>query len=247
MSLLNLFKKPNNNLIKLDQIYIDKINKQEFYTNYFQKRIPVLIKNGAKDWDLIKKWNKDYIRDNMSNYICKVVTDSRPAYAKQQTTIKNYFNKFTNANTLTLDKYNKNKPPLFFKDLKVPNILFGKNNILRFFFYHAQNNAGTLPHIHGDAFNVLQQGEKYWMFYDASPKFSPKGYEVLKKSNNTYSIGTHAKDWFKKELPKLSKTLDKVYHCTQEVGDIIYIPSEYAHAVLNKSEVMGIVVETLRK
>ena len=45
-------------------------------------------------------------------------------------------------------------------------------------------------------------------------------------------------------IPKLAKKLDHVYTCTQNAGDIVFIPNGFCHAVLNKSEVMGIVFET---
>ena len=38
--------------------------------------------------------------------------------------------------------------------------------------------------------------------------------------------------------------VDTVFCCTQEAGDIVFIPDGYCHAVLNKTEVMGIVFET---
>ena len=82
------------------------------------------------------------------------------------------------------------------------------------------------------------------MFYDASETDNPNGYDVLQASNKKYPSGTHAKDWFKKEAPKLPNKVDRVYRCTQEAGDIVFIPNGYCHAVLNSSEVMGIVFET---
>ena len=39
-----------------------------------------------------------------------------------------------------------------------------------------------------------------------------------------YPVGSHAKDWFRKELKTLTKKVDVVYECFQKSGDIVYVP-----------------------
>lgn len=240
--MFNFFKNKKQLLILIDEVNIT--DSWEFINKYKKPRNPVLLKGAAKHWPLMDRWSKEHIKNNMGDYVCKIISDSRPAYAKEQTTLKIYFEKLKNLSTLTLDSFNKKSPPLFYNDIKSPNPFFKTTDIQRFFFFHSVKNAGTLPHIHGNAFNILQKGVKEWVFYDASEKYNPLGYSILQESNKKYPIGTHAKDWFKKEVPKLTKKLENVFTCTQEAGDIVFIPKGYCHAVLNKSEVMGIVFET---
>jgi len=241
MGIFNLFN-GKKKLVELDQF--SSQDEVLFQSRYKNLRVPVLLKGAAKHWPLNSKWSKEYIKDNMGSYICKIIEDSRPAYAKDQTTLKFYFEKLKNVSTLTLEPFNQKKPPLFYKDIKTPNPFFKKRDIQRFFFYHSIKDAGTLPHIHGNAFNILQEGQKQWVFYDASKTNNPIGYNTLQESNKKYPKGTHAKDWFKKEVSKLPNKVDTVFCCTQEAGDIVFIPDGYCHAVLNKTEVMGIVFET---
>lgn len=241
MGFLDFFNKKKQAL-KVEEFHAH--DNEQFLTQYKEKRIPVLLKGAANNWPLLEKWNKEYITAHMGGYICKIIEDSRPAYAKDQTTLKFYFEKLKNVSTLTLDPFNPKNPPLFYKDIKTPNPYFTTKEIQRFFFFHSVKDAGTLPHIHGNAFNILQEGVKEWVFYDASKTFNAPGYKVLNEFNKKYPEGTHAKDWFKKEIPKLLKKIDIVYTCTQQAGDIVFIPKQYCHAVLNKSEVMGIVFET---
>lgn len=242
--MFNFFKKNTNKILTMDSISID--DKERFINEYFKVKKPVLIKNGAQDWDMLQKWTKDYIVDNAGDYICTIVEDSRPASSKQQTTLKNYFNRFTDKSTLTLDKYNPSKKPVFFRDIPLPNALFTSKSINRFFFYHSVKDAGTLLHNHSDAFNVLKEGKKHWIMHDADKATSPNGYKTMMEYFNLYPIGSHAKDWFKKELKKMPNKVDKVYECFQKAGDIVYVPDKYAHTVLNLEEVMGLVVETSR-
>ncbi len=241
MGIFNLFNSKKK-LVELDQF--SSQDALLFQSQYKNLRVPVLLKGAAKHWPLYSIWSKEYIKDNMGSYICKIIEDSRPAYAKDQTTLKFYFEKLKNVSTLTLEPFNPKKPPLFYKDIKTPNSFFTTKDIQRFFFFHSIKDAGTLPHIHGNAFNILQEGQKEWVFYDASKTHNLNGYNTLQASNKKYPQGTHAKDWFKKEVPKLPNKVDAVFCCTQEAGDIVFIPNGYCHAVLNKSEVMGIVFET---
>ncbi|MCB9187986.1 MAG: hypothetical protein H6599_01765 [Flavobacteriales bacterium] len=237
-----------NQLHKIDEIKFDSSNIDLFFSNYFHPRIPVLIKDGASDWPLMWKWNKGYIIQKAGKYPCAIVEDSRPAASRKSDTIENYFSKHIGKSTLTLLPYHKTNILPILKDIPIPNLFFNDKNIHRYFFYHAPKDAGTLPHKHRDAFNILKSGEKKWIFHDASNSSSKEGESLLDHYFNMYPIGTHAIDWFEKELPAIINKLEitKVYECIQQPGDIVYIPSEYMHTVLNLSEVMGMVLEINR-
>lgn len=243
--MFNLFKKSERSIINLEEVYFDDSNKDNFFDNYFSKRVPVLIKGGAKNWPLMEKWNKDYIIKKAGNYMCTVVTDSRPAASTIRATLKDYFKSYQGKSTLTLQKYQEGENLPILKDLPIPSPFFTQKSIHRYFFFHSVKDAGTLPHKHRDAFNILVSGSKHWIFHDASLEKAPKGYSKLNEYSKSYPSGTTAKDWFKKELPNLANSLKKikVYQCIQEPGDIVYIPNDYSHTVLNLSEVLGVVFE----
>ncbi|MFT4644724.1 MAG: hypothetical protein ACI8ZX_001131 [Planctomycetota bacterium] len=158
--------------------------------------------------------------------------------------MKYFFKNHLDKGTLTLSDYDKNQLPKYLKDIPMPNLFFSKRAIYRYFFFYSPKNTGTLPHNHGDAFNILTKGSKEWLFYDAKKSTSPGGNKELSKTFKKYPIGSHAKIFFAKELNSLNKRMNDLSICTQEEGDIIYVPRHYAHAVLNKKDVMGIVFET---
>ena len=205
MGIFNLFNSKKK-LVEIDQFSSqDEVLFQSRYKN--PTRSGFIERSSKSIGHLHSKWSKDYIKDNMGSYICKIIEDSRPAYAKDQTTLKFYFEKLKNVSTLTLEPFNQKNPPLFYKDIKTPNPFFTTKGTFNVFsFIHSIKDAGTLPHIHGNAFNILQEGQKQWVFYDASKTHNINGYNTLQASNKKYPQGTHAKDWFKKEVPKLPNT-----------------------------------------
>lgn len=239
--MFNFFKRKA--LQKTAEIEFSTDIKKLFMNNYYIKRKPVVIKNGAKNWPLMSLWNQNYIIKNNGSYVCSLVEDSRPASAKQKTTLKNYFEKNRDLSTLTLDTLDLTNKPNFLKDVKIPNELFSEDDIYRFFFYNSNKNQGTLPHNHGDAFNILQSGKKHWIFYDAHKSEAPEGYKEMQMSFKNYPEGSHVKSYFNKEVKNLASKLPNASECIQEPGDIVYVPRDYAHCVLNIENVMGIVFE----
>ena len=236
-------------MLELDEVFFDELNINKFYEKYYEPRIPVLIKEGASNWALMEKWNLSYLEKKYGNYLCTVVSDSRPAAATQKVSLKKYFRNYKGKSTLTLQKYVPHLEQAFLGYVPIPNLFFSEETIFRFFYYHSLKDAGTLPHRHKDAFNILQSGSKQWVFHDASPNKAPSGFEKMIQFHKSYPSGAHAKDWFENELINLPKSLPnvQVYQCTQQAGDIVYIPLEYSHTVLNLTEVMGVVFECERK
>ncbi|MFT5600684.1 MAG: hypothetical protein ACI9N1_000920 [Flavobacteriales bacterium] len=234
----------NSTVKNIDEIEINIENRLFFRSEYYVPRVPVLIKGGAKGWNLMTKWNKEYLSERCGHYPCTVVSDSRPAFSKERSTLKKYFANHKGKSTLTLQAFEKKNTPLYFQDIPIPNPLFSRSDIYRFFFYHSHKDEGTLPHYHGDAFNILQSGTKHWIFYDAKTETNPEGRKHMMEMMKKYPPGSQARDFFEKELKSTLLDIPNTQQCIQQAGDIVYVPREYCHSVLNQSEVMGIVFET---
>lgn len=237
---------PQNSTIKMDEISIEDGNFDTFYTDYFNTRTPVVIKNALESWAFKEKWNADYISNTFGDHTCTLVNDGRPAYSREQSTLRKYFEENVGTSTLTLEKFEKGEIPCFFNDIPFPNKLFGPENVLRYFFFHSPKDGGTLPHLHHDAFNMLITGEKRWILHDAGRQSCPKGNLVMRGYMQSYPPGTQAKDWFENEADTIHEIVDEAYECIQRSGDIVFVPVEFSHVVLNHTEVMGLVVERSR-
>lgn len=225
------------------------ISRDFFIEHYFNPRIPVLLKGAASHWELMTKWSVEYLIETMGDHQCAVSQDSRPAHAKNKGSLRDYFSARSGVGTLTYTPFDQGEPQLpgFFRDIPLPNPYFSKEDIAGFAFFHADDNSGTLPHCHLDAFNILHKGVKRWALYDAAPDTAPQGWEMLKRCFREYPAGTHAKDWFAEGLVQLGQEGVAVHECRQEAGDIVFIPEYFSHAVLNLSEVQGLVVQRSRQ
>ena len=206
----------------------------------------MLIKGGISDWPCMKKWNPQYISEEFGETVCTLVTDGRPAYSKTKTTLGKYFDDHEGKSTLTLERFERGNAPGFFNDIIFPSPYFSEDNVYRYFFFHSPKDGGTLPHMHRDAFNMLQSGKKRWVLHDANKATCPNGLAAMREYLDKYFIGTHARDWFANELEDLTQRVEKVYECVQEAGDIVFIPVAFSHVVVNLSEVMGLVIERNR-
>jgi len=132
MGLFNLFGPKEITTTQIDEIHYSELDRKRFLSNYFIPRKPLLIKEGAHGWPLIKDWSKDFISKNYGNYICTVISDSRPAHSNVKTTLKDYFINHKGKSTLTLDF-----DPLrsvFFKGIENSKYIFHEKRDTSFFF-----------------------------------------------------------------------------------------------------------------
>jgi len=234
--------------LNIEEVPARDVTHEYFMENYFNPRTPVVLKHASSNWAFMQKWTQDYLTANLGDFKCTVVRDSRPSYAKEKCLLKEYFQNYSHLSTMTFEPFDpeNQRLPRFLEDIPLPNPFFSKNDIRAFFFFHANETGGSLPHCHMDAFNLLQKGTKRWVLYDADPDMAPKGWEVLKRCHEEYSAGTHSKDWFVEGPEEVRKEGVTVYECQQEAGDIVFVPEHFSHAVLNLSETQGMVIITER-
>ena len=95
-------------------------------------------------------------------------------------------------------------------------------------FYLGGPGSGSPLHIHKDAFNTLMYGKKRWFL------ISPASALYSTVPISTWVVNTSL------EGPKAPKGLQM---CTQNAGDVLYIPHGWAHGVLNLETSVGVAVE----
>lgn len=94
-------------------------------------------------------------------------------------------------------------------------------------FYLGPVDSGAPLHYHADAINVLAHGTKHW--YLQPPQ------DAEYHTNPVF-------EWETLSLPLYPESR-KPIECTQQAGDLIYVPQGWAHATLNWQESVGVAVE----
>lgn len=235
--------------LPIAEIDAEGMTYEFFMENYFKPRVPVIVRHATRNWEFMHKWTRDYLTTELGDFQCTVARDSRPSYAKETCSLREYFANYSHLSTITFEGFDSQQEtlPQFLKDIPLPNAYFEPKNITAYFFFHANATGGSLPHCHQDAFNLLQLGTKRWAMYDADPELAPQGWAALKRCHEKYAQGTFSRDWFVDGPTEVRKQGITVYEGEQRVGDMMFIPEHFSHAVLNMSETQGMVVITGRE
>lgn len=99
-------------------------------------------------------------------------------------------------------------------------------------FYLGRPGSGAPFHIHSDAVNAVVAGSKRWFVY------TPK---------RTLYSRTPIQEWIDGDYTRLSEG-EKPLECIQEAGDVVYVPLDWGHAVVNLEEnTFGYALELLNK
>jgi Cupin-like domain len=99
-------------------------------------------------------------------------------------------------------------------------------------FYLGRPSSGAPFHIHADAANLLVKGSKRWFVYTPA---------------RTLYSRTPIQEWIDTDYKTLTDE-DKPLECIQEAGDMVYVPLDWGHAVVNLEEnTFGFALELLNK
>lgn len=95
-------------------------------------------------------------------------------------------------------------------------------------FVLGESGSGFPFHQHGEAILQLLTGRKRWWLLDGG-QTPPSGYRYDMSQLN----------WVQHTLPKLPPSV-KPWTCTQEPGEILYVPDGFWHATLNIGETLAV-------
>lgn len=204
----------------------DTIDKEYFNTHYGFPGIPVLFKNAFFDWEIRTKWTFDHLESILQE---KVAPE------------KIWDNGMRQAMTLT-DYINKSDPSLYYKtNNHLKNVLQGDyttpacfdcwysttkvgrpKNRLSWLYVGVRNSFSEL---HRDiwytsAWNYLIQGRKLWFIYPSTYS------EMINRDKERYKISG-------KDINGIANDIIRPLICIQESGEMIFVPGDYYHAVIN--------------
>lgn len=218
-------------LDKTTSITIDNsshISKQYFNERYGYPGKPVNFKRAFQEMAIKSKWTSDYLAGILNEKV-KLEggqADVTPAFMNykeyQETGTDQFYYKITtDLNSSLKQDYNV---PEIFNCWYANSKLEGQKLNLSWFYV---GNKGTGTPIHRDiwwssAWNYLLSGKKLWLIYP------PVYTESIKKDIANYQISSADVSY-----DKILALPYKPMVCVQEAGDLIFVPGNCYHQVIN--------------
>lgn len=219
------------------------INYKDIDKNY-QYKIPIKIKDGLINCNLnIKMLKKNIINNEYSSLSVNYSNNSKShKYLLKNNnyiTIKEYID--------YLDRNDEEYKYIFhgiidnfcnilLKDINLNNYIINPNLSKSCFFYIGNIFTGTHLHKHSKALNFLIYGKKLWVIIPPTNRNK----KLIKENNWSYSnMKGNVHDFYEKNINNILKNFNNVFITYQNSGEIIFIPKNYYHLVLNFSENIG--------
>jgi len=206
---------------------------------------PTIVKNSAI-WKNSQTWSKAYIEEKFGKLTCTVARDLDTINIDlyiHNLSFKNYLNESIGESAFARIPYEQNQYHPFIDEIAFPNYVFSEALIKDILFYHAKQRWGALPHIHDlIALNLLHDGIKLWVFFDANPRLANNGFMLSQHYAEKYGHVASASNWFNQEFKNLASKKVPVYTCLQRAEDLVFVPDNYCHAVLNLEDTQGFII-----
>ncbi len=243
----SILKKISTNRLgkKIEIDRIKNFSNQFFFENYLKKNKPVIFKGMAKNWDCVKKWDLDNIKEKYGNDIIPVMDTIsggvNSIYNVETTTLSEVIDAMKIGDDSKYIRFNNllHAHPELIKDFDTEKIFsmrsdFASGNTFQCFM----GAKGTKTELHAAiSHNLFTQvkGVKEWRLYNSS--FDP----FLRPPVN-------GRPYFFTEFDPLKPDYDRFpevkyldyYHFDLEEGDVLYNPSSFWHHVVNKTATIGV-------
>lgn len=222
-----------------------RIDGATFVRDFVSLRRPVLLRGLARDWPALREWTMDALRAHFGAVSVAVGTIpyaadfARPARRVRLDQYLAYLSNFTIDRVLYED-------PLYLFDnevaVRAPALLDRRLLPLPLPIITAATGgdaertdpvqwmlgpplSGSPAHFHAHAWNACVVGAKRWFLYPAYAAF--------------YSVRPPVRFAFDPPAADAQRPLE----CIQRAGDVIYVPEDFGHAVLNLHDTMAVAQE----
>eukprot|EP01119_Soliformovum_irregulare_P012678 TRINITY_DN3305_c3_g1_i3.p1 TRINITY_DN3305_c3_g1~~TRINITY_DN3305_c3_g1_i3.p1 ORF type:complete len:601 (+),score=183.08 TRINITY_DN3305_c3_g1_i3:16-1818(+) len=213
----------------IDRIDASKMNFQEFMRDYVSVNRPVVLFNLISSWKAWKNWKKENLLKFHGDLTFEVGSIPYPS-------IYGVSSKFIKLRDFVENMENSEKFPSYIFEgkieAKISNLsdhysipeIFAKFPVNLVQFMIGPKNSGSPPHFHGDAWNALIFGKKHWFLYPPDRAFFSR---------------KHVMKWYEEDKKKRDDPLE----CLQRPGEIVYVPSNWGHAVINMQSSVALAIE----
>jgi len=225
------------------------LSKEEFFSHYVKKGIPVVMEGAAKDWDCVKNWSLQYFKELHGKDEIMMVSDQANMKNYETTTLGEVLDNIRGGGS----KYYRFYPllehhPEHIKDFDY-NWLLERRKGFTFFdtFQLFIGGKGTVSYLHNaNAPNLFVQtfGEKNWVLYSHyyTPIIDPDPVRNIYRNAPFRAKNNMPFDPFNPDYSppnELYKYIDGI-SVSLKPGDVFWNPPFYWHTVKNGSDSIGV-------
>ncbi|XP_014282323.1 2-oxoglutarate and iron-dependent oxygenase JMJD4 [Halyomorpha halys] len=241
----------------------EEIVYSDFYRHFLHQNVPCIIKNLTSDWECQRMWvlnnkpNLEYLDSHFGNASVPVANCNEKYYNSHAKTTMlfrdfiSYWHKYTRFPDSNQCLYLKDwhflrefpdyeiyHIPLMFASDWLNEYLLSRPDSDDYRFVYLGPKGSWTP-LHADVFSSFSWsvnicGRKKWVFFPPGEEFNLKD----KFGELVYSV--ESEDLKDNSLYPNYKNLVKPYILIQEVGDAIFVPSEWHHQVWNLEDTISI-------
>ncbi|MFD2566784.1 cupin-like domain-containing protein [Pseudotenacibaculum haliotis] len=248
LSISKTLKKKGKGTIKEVDVR-ENLSVEEFKKQYLKKKIPVVLKGAAKDWESCQKWTPDFFKELYGEdevpLIDAIYLEQGVKYVK----LKQIIEEVLKGNSSYLRFYNLlSRHPERYDDFnkKWLQKLKHKSSYVTFtqIFIGGKNSNTGLHNSHADNLFVQMHGEKEWVLY---PNYFAPLIDPPSTTGGTYRVTPKRGKFGQPFNPfqpdyedyPLYKYIDG-YKVVLQPGDVFYNPPYVWHSVRNNTESIGL-------
>lgn len=235
--------------VPIPRVKAEDITPEWFFENVSSKHKPMIIEGLCKNWPAIELWSIDALEERFRHVAFKVAKDDKGKKLRMKFKYyADYIRSQQDDSPLYLFETNMDDDgyirPLI-RDYEVPpifpddwfNLVNHDSRPPYRWFCIGPKRSGTTVHIDPlgtAAWNAVSHGVKHWVLFE--PKESKKvvkGKDVIRKGEDDEAI--HYFDFILPRIKKAHPDL-RVYEGLQNPGDVIFVPGDWWHGVLNRED-----------
>jgi len=237
----------------IDFVWAKDLSPQLFFDQYSRKGKPVVIRGALDHWPAISenKWSFEELLHRFKHVMFKVGEDDegRKLRVKMKTFLDYMSNQQDDSPLYLFESGMDGATSSLRQDYTIPgyfpddflNLAGRENKPPHKWFCIGPKRSGTTVHrdpMGTAAWNAVTYGYKRWVL------FEPQSDRILVKARRYRQKGEddEAIHYFDFMLPRMRQANPslKVYECIQGPGDLIFVPGQWWHGVLNLSDTVAV-------
>lgn len=231
----------------------ESLTADKFAELFLHSTKPVVVRGGFEHWPAIleKRWDIEALLHRFKHTLFKVGEDDngRKLKVKMKTFVDYMRHQEDDSPLYLFESGMEGMTGSLRADYSVPDLfpddflnLVGREyKPPHRWFCIGPKRSGTTVHrdpMGTAAWNAVTEGRKRWVLFEPSePKALVKGRRYKQKGEDDEAI--HYFDYI---LPRLREANPKmkVYECIQQAGDLIFVPGQWWHGVINLSDTVAV-------